>query len=973
MTKTRSTKAALMSSILALFLCVTMLLGTTFAWFTDSVTSANNIIKSGNLDIELEYWDGTDWVDVSGKADILTNELWEPGVTEVAYLKVNNAGTLALKYQLGINIVSETEGTNMAGDPFKLSDYIMFGVVEGQQPSFADRDAAVAAVTGAQKISAGYTKADSIAAGAAPVYLALVVYMPTSVGNEANYKKDTTPPQISLGINVMATQLAAEEDSFGSDYDSGAVYLENTSESVAVPDNATEDVVLKTEGESVVNVEVPAEVLNSLPAAVTSISLGHSDPKVESGVVVFDSIELIDQNGNIIDLEALNLTENITVTLSLPASAFTAGDDVMVYHDGAYVATATVDANGNIEYSAAHFCEVTVGAAEAPTVNEETGVVEIANASQLISFAADVNAGNDYKGKTVVLTANINLKNGAWTPIGSQDLPFMGTFDGQGHTISNLYIRALDTDCVGLFGFIGKTTIKNFNIHNVDARGDQRVAAVVGATKPSAVIDNVHVSGSIEIFSDTHYAAGIVTHGYVNVKNCSVIAETKGTIGSNGSMVGGICGWRGEGGTVLTNCHVKNIDMTGYASIGGLAALIHYNNEISECSVENVNLTKTRVDGWGSIGALSGNWGGVDKAGTAVYTVTNNTIKNVTLNGTAIKIFSDIYGSKYSSPEADMPLVESGNTFENIKSNLTLVTAVSTADALESAIKEGGNVVLSNDIVMNKSISISNADFVLDGNGHTITMADGATNTYALFDITGGKATIKNVTFDGIKDGAIVRTVGVEFNADKVTAVNGNHTQQQGLFRLLGKSTITNCVFQNNACNFVITLNFDADKNEYAQVVKNCVFEENTCNGNAVLYYVCGTGATIDGNKFISNKVESTSNAATVYMGFTENNVITNNVFDGNDVTTTGTTKRVAGAIMIGYEAVITGNSFVGNKVTGENAKANNVAAAAYYTDIDLSGNYWGGSAPVENDDYYNEYPNNYSVIINDYLTTYGN
>ena len=55
MTKTRSTKKALLLSAFSLLICFSMLIGTTFAWFTDSVTSANNIIKSGNLDIELEY------------------------------------------------------------------------------------------------------------------------------------------------------------------------------------------------------------------------------------------------------------------------------------------------------------------------------------------------------------------------------------------------------------------------------------------------------------------------------------------------------------------------------------------------------------------------------------------------------------------------------------------------------------------------------------------------------------------------------------------------------------------------------------------------------------------------------------------------------------------------------------------------------------------------------------------------------
>ncbi len=226
MTKKHSTKKALMASAISLVLCFSMLLGTTYAWFTDSVVSNNNIIKSGNLDIELEYWNGTDWVDVAGKSDILTNTLWEPGVTEIAYLRVKNAGTLAFKYQLGINIISELGGINQAGDPFMLSDYIKFGVVEGvngQSNAYATREAAVAAVTDAKKISAGYTKASSMESGD-ELYLALVVYMPTSVDNVANHN-GIKIPEINLGINVFATQYTSEEDSFDKYYDAGAPWV----------------------------------------------------------------------------------------------------------------------------------------------------------------------------------------------------------------------------------------------------------------------------------------------------------------------------------------------------------------------------------------------------------------------------------------------------------------------------------------------------------------------------------------------------------------------------------------------------------------------------------------------------------------------------------------------------------------------------------------------------------------------------
>ncbi len=238
MTTKKSTKRALLMSALALLMCFSMLIGSTYAWFTDSVTSGNNIIKSGNLDIELEYWNGTEWKDVKGASDILTNTLWEPGVTEVAYLRVANAGSLAFKYQLGINILNEVEGTNQAGESFKLSDYIMFGVVEdvnGETEAYPKTDAgraeAIADVAVAKRINNGYSKASSMESGE-ELYLALVVYMPTTVDNVANHDGKNIP-QINLGINVYATQYAYENDSFGNDYDDAASVTVEPGESIA--------------------------------------------------------------------------------------------------------------------------------------------------------------------------------------------------------------------------------------------------------------------------------------------------------------------------------------------------------------------------------------------------------------------------------------------------------------------------------------------------------------------------------------------------------------------------------------------------------------------------------------------------------------------------------------------------------------------------------------------------------------------
>ena len=225
MNNKKTTKRALLSSVLSLVLCMAMLIGTTFAWFTDNVSSKNNIIKSGNLDVEMEYYDGDSWEKVTENTNVFEeNTLWEPGHTEVVYLKVSNLGTLALKYNLGINIVSEIESINVAGEALRLSDYIEFGAIEGVDTPYADRAAARAAVTESKILSTGYTKSGSIEAGAAAQYVALVVYMPETVGNEANYRTGEVAPEITLGLNLMATQYTSEKDSFDNQYDANATF-----------------------------------------------------------------------------------------------------------------------------------------------------------------------------------------------------------------------------------------------------------------------------------------------------------------------------------------------------------------------------------------------------------------------------------------------------------------------------------------------------------------------------------------------------------------------------------------------------------------------------------------------------------------------------------------------------------------------------------------------------------------------------
>lgn len=229
MSKKKMTRRALFTSVISLILCLVMLTGTTFAWFTDSETSGRNVIKSGNLDVTLEYWDGTEYKPVTTTTQLFDdNALWEPGYTEVAYLKVTNVGNLALKYQLDVNVYSETPGTNVYNEAFNLSDYLVFKAVDsktdlvGTYTRETAKDAA-----GIEMGLKTYNSAvkDLISTGDAD-YIALIIYMPESVDNHANHLINTNPPTIEMGVVLNATQKTNESDTFGPDYDEDATYAD---------------------------------------------------------------------------------------------------------------------------------------------------------------------------------------------------------------------------------------------------------------------------------------------------------------------------------------------------------------------------------------------------------------------------------------------------------------------------------------------------------------------------------------------------------------------------------------------------------------------------------------------------------------------------------------------------------------------------------------------------------------------------
>lgn len=221
----KSTKKALALSIISLVVCVSMLVGTTFAWFTDSVTSANNKIIAGNLKLDLEVLekDNTTWTSVKdSKAPIFNYTNWEPGYTEVKVLKVQNEGSLALKWKATFKSAAPL------GDLANVIDvYVMPGVTAySADRAVLDGWTKVGTLSEFANTLSTTTYGQLTAKGTATAEATL------GLAFKMQETADNTYQKASLGafdITILATQLNYESDSFDTSYDINAKYDENNS------------------------------------------------------------------------------------------------------------------------------------------------------------------------------------------------------------------------------------------------------------------------------------------------------------------------------------------------------------------------------------------------------------------------------------------------------------------------------------------------------------------------------------------------------------------------------------------------------------------------------------------------------------------------------------------------------------------------------------------------------------------------
>ena len=183
--------------------------GTTIAWFTDSTPEMQNVFHFAEFELNVSYRqaDGT-YKEVKGDTKVFDEDaLYEPGYVQVVYLKVENKGTVPFDFYTAVNVTGYTVATNVHGQPLILQDYLKFGLVTGA--SEAELDSLVGtraqARAYAQMDLNQYASESAPLAAGATAYVALIVQMPETVENVANYRGDVVPT-VHLGLIVRATQ-----------------------------------------------------------------------------------------------------------------------------------------------------------------------------------------------------------------------------------------------------------------------------------------------------------------------------------------------------------------------------------------------------------------------------------------------------------------------------------------------------------------------------------------------------------------------------------------------------------------------------------------------------------------------------------------------------------------------------------------------------------------------------------------------
>ena len=477
----------------------------------------------------------------------------------------------------------------------------------------------------------------------------------------------------------------------------------------------------------------------------------------------------------------------------------------------------------------------------------QSNTCTVSSAEGLEQFAAEIIAGNVDADATIVLGGNIDLNDltrsrtlaSNWTPVGTEEAPFTGTFDGNGYTIQNLTLVESEAKegkaYIGFFGYAKNATIKNVTFENVTINipcldidhSQGHIGAVAGSLEGTSTIENVTVKGDIQVYatqdangaSRVAVVAGGNSYGNVTMKNVHVIANEGSYLKANNNT-GALAGQL-QGKSVFENCS-SNIDVTvNKFFAGGIIGLAAGDQLFKNChttgDVAVVAGREGRANDHYRVGGIAGGWAdGKTKVCTLIGCSYTGNVSGKNVDGSVAEpldymgyvgrgyTLSNCEGSKVVIDGTEF--VQVGNAAPYGIYTINGCTPVSTADELVAALEANKGVYLMNDIKIDPAsmsnaygatgINIKNGQ-TIDGGGHTLNI-QGAGGTWdSGINTTGG--IIRNITVTGSFRGIFINHTST--HSEKVVLENvtigGNGTVytiscDQGLYQGI---EATNCTF----------------------------------------------------------------------------------------------------------------------------------------------------------------------------------
>lgn len=415
----RITKRALFMSCVSLFVCFTMLLGTTYAWFTDSVSSGVNTIVSGNLDIGLYHSSKTvakEPVGTGTKLFALSDDhKWEPGAMVYERFTIVNEGNLALKYQFTINARNATVVRDIDNKPVSFADMLKVVVIEDKDFDYSDSNREnIKALTSWRSLETfslgGELNAPDPVSITNPhdVYgdvYGIVIYWEPSDNDYLFNISNGTPVSIDLGVNLFATQKEAEIDSFGDDYD------EEADDSIAASTTVVADVPTKLTApiapsatNAVTTLEAPANAFAAGSKVGMTVTPTNSLFEVTADGAVVGSLDItLTVDGNL----KTDYDGSVTYTVTTYVSRGLANVDVNFNGTGDAPTLVSYDAGtGKLVFTTTHFSEYVIkGSAVAYDAKADMAYADYAKAAEAIVEAEKANANSNI---IIVSDANVD-------------------------------------------------------------------------------------------------------------------------------------------------------------------------------------------------------------------------------------------------------------------------------------------------------------------------------------------------------------------------------------------------------------------------------------------------------------------------------------------------------------------------------------------------------------------------------------